>query len=322
MTTTSSGREEPSASEAPQFARVSWPMSTALARDHHTRSNPIWLVKAEFMKVRTTNTWWLFGIGVILFTLLALLRNGAQHHFILHPPASVTGSERAQLLAQAAQARTYAGHVAVAADMMTSGQFFGVLFAMLIGILVVTNEYFHQTATATFMTTPHRGAVIMAKLAAAGGFGVLFWLACTVLDLIVTPFYLRAEGINVALTDWIVVRSVLLNLLAFAMWAVFGLGLGTLVRSQIGAVVTGMAVYLAGAAAVELIFNLIYLAYHHTWVLSAAVIAPAIASLVMTTPGSAFEHAPPQWVGLLVMIGYSLTFGLIGLVLTRRRDIT
>jgi ABC-type transport system involved in multi-copper enzyme maturation permease subunit len=296
--------------------------TTALARDHATHSNPIWLVKAEYMKVRTTNTWWLFGIGVIAFTLLALLRNGAQHHFILHPPAGVTGAERAQLLAQAAEAKTYAGHAAIAADMMTSGQFFGVLFAMLIGILVVTNEYFHQTATATFMTTPHRSAVIMAKLAAAVGFGVLFWLVSTVLDLLVTPFYLRAESINISLTDWIVARSVLLNLLAFAMWAVFGLGLGTLVRSQIGAVITGMAAYLVGAVAVELIFNLIYLAYHHTWVLGAAVIAPAIASLVMTTPGRAFDHAPPQWVGLLVMLGYSLTFGLIGLLLTRKRDIT
>jgi hypothetical protein len=42
----------------------------------------------------------------------------------------------------------------------------------------------------------------------------------------------------------------------------------------------------------------------------------------MTTPGRAFDHAPPQWVGLLVMLGYSLTFGLIGLLLTRKRDIT
>jgi ABC-type transport system involved in multi-copper enzyme maturation permease subunit len=236
--------------------------SPALARDHATRANPWWLVKAELMKIRTTNTWWLFLIGVTLFTAIALLRNGAQHHFILHPPSGITGDERAQLLAQAAQANTPAGHQAIAADMLTSGQFFGVLFAMLIGILVVTNEYFHQTATATFMTTPHRSAVIGAKLAAAVTFGLLFWLVSTVLDLIVTPIYLHAESIDVSLTDWTVVRSVLLNLLAFGMWAIFGLGLGTLVRSQIGSVITGMAAYLVGAVAIELIFNLIYLVYH------------------------------------------------------------
>ena len=31
----------------------------------------------------------------------------------------------------------------------------------------MTNEFFHQTATTTFLTTPHRTAVILAKLVAA-----------------------------------------------------------------------------------------------------------------------------------------------------------
>lgn len=78
----------------------------------------------------------------------------------------------------------------------------------------------------------------MAKFAAAACFGALFWAASTLLNVIVTPIYLRGEHVSVALSDWAVVRSVLLNLLAYVMWAIFGIGLGTLVRSQIGAVVT------------------------------------------------------------------------------------
>jgi ABC-2 type transport system permease protein len=193
---------------------------------------------------------------------------------------------------------------------------------MLIGSLVVTNEFFHQTATATFMTNPRRTPVILAKLVAAASFGVLFWLVSTVIDGIVTPIYLNSQHVDISIGDWIVVRSILLNLLAFVMWAVFGLGLGTLIRNQIGSVVTGMAVYLIGFAAVAVIFRLIYNVYPHDWVLGVPVIAPSVASLVMTTPGRAFEHAPPQWVGLLVMIGYTLVFGAIGIMLTRRRDIT
>src|SRR5215813_10053459 len=146
--------------------------------------------------------------------------------------------------------------------MMTSGQFFGVLFVMLLAILVVTNEFFHQTATATFMTNPHRTAVIMAKLAAAILFAVFFWLIATVLDVITTAIFLHSQHVSISLGDWVVVRSVLLNLLAFVMWAIFGLGLGALVRSQIGAVVTGMAVYLIGLAAVQAIFHLIHNFYH------------------------------------------------------------
>jgi hypothetical protein len=105
------------------------------------------------------------------------------------------------------------------------------------------------------------------------------------------------------------------------MWAVFGVGLGSMVRGQVGAVVAGMLIYLGGAAAAVVAFNLIHLAYPHAWVLAAPVIAPAVASLVMITPGRAFDHAPPQWAGLAVMLGYCLLFGTIGVLRTRRRDI-
>jgi uncharacterized membrane protein len=124
------------------------------------------------------------------------------------------------------------------------------------------------------------------------------------------------------MTGWIVVRSVLLNLLAFVIWAIFGLGLGTLIRSQVTAVVAGVAVYLGGFAAVELIFHGIYYFYRHGWVLGGPVIAPAVASNVMITPGRAFPHAPPQWAGLVIMVGYALILTAAGVALTRHRDVT
>jgi ABC-2 type transport system permease protein len=297
--------------------------SPALERAQNTGTTPMRLIKAEIMKIRTTNTWWLFLIGVVVFTAQALLTNGFGHHYELYPPpqGAMSAADKTQALAQSAHAHTHAGLAAIAASMMTSGQFVGVLFAMLIGVLVVTNEFVHQTATATFMTTPRRTAVIMAKLAAAACFGALFWLVSTIINAVTTPIYLHSQHVSISLTDWIVVRSVLLNLLAFVIWAVFGLGLGALVRSQIGSVITGMAIYLVGFAAVEIIFHLIYNFYPHGWVLGAPVIAPAVASLVMITPGRAFEHAPPQWVGLMIMVGYALVFAVIGIALTRRRDV-
>ncbi len=296
--------------------------SPALDRDHHTRTNPVWQVQAEVMKIRTTKLWRLFLIGVVLTTAWALLRNGASHHYELYPPLNqFPMDERAEAVARAAQARTNAGHAAITADMMTSGQSFGVLLAMLLGVLIATNEYAHQTATATFLTNPHRSGVITGKFLAAVAVGGLFWAASTALDLIVTPIYLTSQHVNVAMTDWIPLRSTLLNLLAYSMWAVLGVGLGSLFRSQVTAVVTAMAIYLGGAATALAVLNLIYLAYPHAWILGAPVIAPAIASLVMITPGRAFEHAPPQWVGLLIMIGSTLLFGAIGVLRTGRSDI-
>jgi ABC-2 type transport system permease protein len=293
--------------------------SPALDRAGDTGTTPLRLVQAEIMKIRTTRMWWLFLIGFTVFTALALTSNGFSHHFQLYPQRDT--SDRAQALAQAAQARTPAGVAAIAASMMTSGQFLGVLFAMLLGILIVTNEFAHQTATATFLTVPRRAAVIEAKLAAAGCFGALFWLAGTVIDGVVTPFYLYSQHVSTSLAGWTVVRSVLLNLLAFVIWAVFGLGLGTLIRSQVGSVVAAIAVYLGGFAVVELIFHSVYQVYRQGWVLGAPVIAPAVASNVMITPGRAFPHAPPQWAGLAIMVGYALALAIAGIVLTRRRDV-
>jgi ABC-2 type transport system permease protein len=158
----------------------------------------------------------------------------------------------------------------MAASMMTSGQFLGVLFAMFLGVLLMTNEF---------------------------------------------------APLSTAMTGWIVIRSVLLNLLAFVIWAIFGLGLGTLIRSQVTAVVAGVAVYLGGFAAVELIFHGIYYSYRQGWVLGGPVIAPAVASNVMITPGRAFPHAP-QWTGLVIIVGYALLLAAAGIALTRHRDMT
>jgi ABC-2 type transport system permease protein len=281
------------------------------------------LVRAEIMKITTTNTWWLFFAGVLVFTAEGLISASVSHHYQLYPPlGTMNTADRTQAVAQAATARTHAGLAAIAADLMTSGHFVCVLFAMLMGILLMTNEFTHQTATVTFLTNPHRTKVITAKFAAAACFGALFWLAATIVNTVVTLIFLHSQHVSVSLTDWSVVRSVLLNLLAFVMWAVVGLGLGTLVRSQTVSVVAGMAIYLAGFVAVEIIFHLIYDFYRHTWVLGAPIIAPAVASFVMITPGQSFPHAPPEWVGLVVMAGYALGFTAIGVSLIRRLDLT
>ena len=129
--------------------------SPALAEDRHVRVHPGWLVNAEIMKIRTTNTWWLLLVGLVLITAQGLLSKGAGHHYELHPAVSRMSMQDAELaVAQAAQAGTHAGLAAIGADMMTSGQLLGVLVAMLTGVLIVTKEYHHQTATVTFLTNP------------------------------------------------------------------------------------------------------------------------------------------------------------------------
>jgi len=292
--------------------------SAALDQAGDTGTTLIRLIRAEFMKIRTTSTGWLFLTGFIVFTAMALTINGFGIHSQLYPQRGLVS--RAQALAQAAQARSPAGMAAIAASMMTSGQRIGVMFALLLGVLVVTSEFANQTAAVTFVTVPRRTTVIIAKVAAAACCGALFWLAGTVLAAVATPLFLYSQHLSTSLAGWTVARSVLLNLLAFVAWGVFGLGLGAMLRSQIVAVLAAIAVY-AGSFGTELVFTALYNFFHQGWMLGAPVIGPAVASEVMTTSGPAFPYAPPGWTGGIILIGYTLALVAGGIALTKRRDV-
>ncbi|MGD0607462.1 MAG: ABC transporter permease subunit [Streptosporangiaceae bacterium] len=292
--------------------------SAALDQAGDTGTTLIRLIRAEFMKIRTTSTGWLFLTGFIVFTAMALTINGFGIHSQLYPQQGLVSP--AQAVAQAAQARSPAGMAAIAASMMTSGQRIGVMFALLLGVLVVTSEFANQTAAVTFVTVPRRTTVIIAKVAAAACCGALFWLAGTVLAAVATPLFLYSQHLSTSLAGWTVARSVLLNLLAFVAWGVFGLGLGAMLRSQIVAVLAAIAVY-AGSFGTELVFTALYNFFHQGWMLGAPVIGPAVASEVMTTSGPAFPDAPPGWLGGIIMIGYTAALVAGGIALTRRRDV-
>jgi ABC-2 type transport system permease protein len=286
------------------------------------------LIRAELLKIRTTNTWWLFGLGTLLFTGLALTLNCVQAHQALQSFDSFLKSRRgpnggqvpperlAELKAEWVAQHDVAGQ---AASILTSGQFFGVLFVSLLAILLITNEYQHQTATATYLTTPHRTSVVMAKLITGISAGVFFWLVTFGINVAVATIFLKGEGYGNQLDAWVVQRAVLLNL---AVWAVFGIGFGALIRSQIGAVVTATLLYLLGFALSFPIFALIHVWIKKDWVLTAQVIVPAVASEVMISVTKLYPQSPKQWVGAAILIGYGVIAGLVGTLILRRRDVS
>jgi ABC-2 type transport system permease protein len=291
--------------------------SAALDQAGDTGTTLARLIRAEFMKIHTTSTGWLFLTGFIVFTALVLTINGFGNHYQLYPQQGLGGP---QALAEAARSRTPAGVAAIAASMMTSGALFGVLFALLLGVLVVTSEFANQTAAVTFVTVPRRAMVIRAKVAAAACCGALFWLVGTVLAAVATPLFLYTQHVSMSLAGWTVVRSVLLNLLAFVAWGVFGLGLGAVLRSQMASVVAAMLVY-AGSFGAEPFFSVLYNLFHQGWMLGAPVIAPAVALEVVITSGPAFPYAPPAWVGAVIIIAYTVALVAGGIALTKRCDL-
>lgn len=277
------------------------------------------LIRSEFLKIRTTNVWWLFALGALGLLVLAFAINALNMHFgVLQPPPEATeGIDPEQAGAMAALAEP----VALTSYMVTSGQYFGLMFVMLLGIITVTNEFHHQTATTTFLATPHRTSVIVAKAAAGGIFGLVLWLVTTALTVPATAIFLDAEGITPALGDGEVIRSVLLNGLAYALWALIGVGIGVLIRSQIGATVTAMVVYTVGTIAVSIIVNVLTSVLDWDWLANVQWAMPSLASNLMTS-GTDLPGQPHYWVGALVLVAWAVVTGLIGTLLTRTRDVS
>jgi ABC-type transport system involved in multi-copper enzyme maturation permease subunit len=282
------------------------------------------LIVAEILKLRTTAAWWLFGGGFIVVALLAAALGWAMNNNTLHPTLAdySAGPGRDAVLAQAAAARTAPGAAALAASMLTSGQFLLVLITLLLGVHVVTSEYSARTVTATFLAEPRRSRVVAAKVLVCGLSGAAFWLIATVVDVIAAPAFLAAEQLPAgALFSATAVRAVATGLPAYVLWALFGLGLGALLRSQVVAVAAAIGVYIGGVAGVDLVIHLLYAAFHASWLLSLLVLAPAEASNALITAGRAFPDAPAWWVGGLVLTGYGVALTVAGGLAIRRSDI-
>jgi ABC-type transport system involved in multi-copper enzyme maturation permease subunit len=278
-------------------------------------SHPINLIRSEFIKLRTTNAWWLFGLGAFGMLALAFLYNAVVAHYTLtETPEGLDAEEAAQF--EATRDVVYQ-----AANLFTSGQFFGLLFVMLIGIVLITSEFQHQTVTTTFLTTPHRTAVILAKLAVAALTGAFFWLVTTAINIPATMIFLSTQDVSNHLGDWPVTRAILLNLLAYLLWGILGVGFGVLIRSQIGATVTAVLLYVLGTVAVGIIFTLLAELLDWGWVQDVQYALPSIASGLMVA-GRNIPGQPEFWVGAVVLVVWAVVTGTIGTLITRTRDIS
>ncbi|MDQ7907197.1 ABC transporter permease subunit [Phytohabitans sp. ZYX-F-186] len=270
------------------------------------------LVRSEFLKIRTTNAWWLFGLGAFAMLALTFLINAVGAHYSLtEPPPEGAGPQ---------VSATY-DEVYQAANLYTSGQFFGLLFVLLLGIVVITSEFQHQTVTTTFLTTPHRTAVIVAKFVAAALAGFGYWLVTTALNIPATIIFLNAEGFSSHLGDTSVIRAIGLNLLAYVLWGILGVGFGVLIRSQIGATVTAVVLYLIGTIAGAVFFSLIANWLDWEWFEDLQFGLPSIASGLMVS-GTNIPGQPQYWVGAVVLVAWVAVTGVIGTMITRTRDIS
>ena len=270
------------------------------------------LIRAELFKLRSTSIWWVMGLILVPLYAASVLVNWLQYQSDA-PDASQTDT-------QAEQIRAAFEPINVATTLYTSGQYFGILIVLLLSAIIVTSEFFQLTATTTFLTTPRRESVIAAKFGAAIIVSLMIWLFTTVINLIVVPPIMNQLDLSSQLGEGAVWRAIGLNALAFVLWAVLGVGLGVLIRSQLAATLILAILYVVGTSAFGIIFYLLT-RYVADWFENVQVIIPTVASTLMIS-GTELPGNPPRWVGAAVLIGYAIVAGVLGTLITKRRDIS
>lgn len=261
----------------------------------------IGLLRSEITKTLTTRTWWGLLIGAVLLTALQAVATAA----VAGQAPGMGSPGTPDLDAPETLRQAFAGAA-------FNGTY---LFALVIGVLAITGEYRHQTVTPTFLATPRRSRVIVAKALAQVAVGGVFGVVGVLAALVGAGIVIAVRGGSMGLDDGSLWRAMVLVVLAIALWTVLGLGLGTLLRNQIAAVLVAIGLGVVVEPIVGLVLNLLDLG-------AVAKFLPSAASSAVLDPDVAGVELLPWWAGALVMVGYAVVVGALGVLLSVRRDIT
>jgi ABC-2 type transport system permease protein len=181
----------------------------------------------------------------------------------------------------------------------------GMLFAGLVGAIAFTAEARYGTIRPTFLVSPRRGPVIAAKLVVSGLAGIVFGLLAEGLMTGAATVGLAARGIDNQLTGGDYLQLLVGGATAAALWAAMGVGIGALVRNQVGAVV-GLCAWMFLVESLS-----------EGFVPDAGRLLPGGAGLALA--GNSDELSAAAAALLLVL--YAAAASVAGLLTTLRRDI-
>lgn len=193
---------------------------------------------------------------------------------------------------------------------------FSQLIAAVLGVIGITGEYRHLTATPTFLSVPRRGTVIGAKLLVYLLTGLALGVLCVGASLAVGYTWLNARGFPLDVGADSTLRIIFGGIVAVAIYGVIGVGVGALLRNQVAAVV-GIVIYLFVVEPILSAIPKVQEAYPYL---------PGGAASALTATDdpnvqSAVDLLSP-WAGGLLLLAYGLVFAFIGARLTVRRDVT
>ena len=238
--------------------------------------------KAELLKIRSTRTTIGLVLGMIALILLFSLLSG-----LLTKAPHLTSTEDQR-------------------GVLSVGSLAGV-FSALAGIMLVTSEYRYGTIRPTFLFTPKRPRVLAAKLAAGLLAGLVFGIAGEGLGYGIGYAALRGRGIHLVLNGNQTALLLLGTIAGTALWGAIGVGLGAIIRSQVGAII-GLLAW--GFVAENLLIAFL----------------PAVGRYTPVHAGDALiglttNHLLHATAGGLVLLAWTIALALAGITLATHRDV-
>jgi len=260
------------------------------------------VLRSEWLKLRTTTIPWLLsGIALVITGLLILVYflnhgdGGPRHTGGFGPPDPSVPHTVQQL-------RNLVGR--------------GVnvyVFALLLGVLIITVEFRHKTVTTSFLVTPHRTRFVLGKILIAAITGAALAVVVLAGTVVGGAIALSAKGGSVSDMVHQIGAVAPGMILVYALFAVLGVGVGSLLTNQVAAIVVCLGWFL-------ILENIIGGIWTGTvrWLPSGA----ALAASSVSAGGADNIGLFTWWQGSLLILLYGLGFAVLGSVLLTRRDIT
>jgi ABC-2 type transport system permease protein len=239
-------------------------------------------IRAELLKIRTTRTTIALVLGMMSLILLFTLLDG----LLSHSSGLASREDQRQLL--------------------SVGSFAGV-FSALAGVLLVTSEYRFGTIRPTFLFNPVRSRVMAAKAVAGALAGLAFGILGEAIGWAIGYAILDGRGITVVLGSDDILLLTLGGLAGAALWGAIGAGLGAIIHSQVGGIIT---LFAWGLVVDGLLFGLVP---------SVGRFTPTRASDALM--GLRVDHLLSPGAGAITLIVWAGVLVVVGIARSIRQDI-
>lgn len=183
------------------------------------------------------------------------------------------------------------------------------ILLLIFGVLAVTTEIRHGTIGWTFLATPIRWRVVIAKLAAVAVSSLSYLIVVSLIVLGLTIGLFMRNGLPMDVIGGELLAALGGSALGTFLYAGLGVGLGAIIRHQVAALMIPLGWFIV----VENLLPSFGLNRLYAWLPGGATAALARSDL----PGLL-----PMWLGAVILAGYAVVAVVVGVGVLSTRDLT